>query len=234
MKQLITGIFSLLIISIFNLHLLQVDGDTDMIQLVPPYGEIVGEPTEEIWVIAPHTSECMGVAPMTCMQVKMDAEESWQNQFNHISNFAYEAGFTYEIRVLIAELTDVPADASTQFVQLVEIMRKDPLTLTNHVWELETLYDEPVTGDQPITIELDKEGNLAGSGGCNQYSSSYTIEDNSLSLDVIAVTRMACPNMEQESTYLTALEEVARYEIESGRLTLYNAENEAILVFHSA
>ena len=64
---------------------------------------------------------------------------------------------------------------------------------------------------------------LSGSGGCNNYFTSYTSDDNGgLTIDgPIGSTMMACENMEAESAYFAALETVNGWTLnEEGRLEL--------------
>ena len=51
------------------------------------------------------------------------------------------------------------------------------------------------------------DGTVSGSAGCNQYSAGYSTQDSQISITAPTSTMMACETgMEQEYTYLTALE----------------------------
>lgn len=207
--------------------------DDDMIEIVPPYGEIVGEPTEETWLVAHFTRDCVGVGPMTCMQVKQSAEDSWQNFYGNIANFAYVEGFAYELRVINAELTDVPADASTRFIQLVEIMSKHPVNpVLGREWLLETMNGEALSAETEITLTFAEDDNLNGSGGCNSYFATFTVDDTQVSIGAIGSTRMMCAaGMETETTYFATLEQATTYYIDGSQLTLMNDAGDTLLVF---
>jgi heat shock protein HslJ len=59
----------------------------------------------------------------------------------------------------------------------------------------------------PITIQLATDGKMEGSTGCNQYSTSYTIKQELITIGFPATTRQMCPPelMEQEQQFLNAL-----------------------------
>lgn len=203
-----------------------------MIEIVPPYGEIVSEPTEEIWFVAPFTRECVALGPMTCMLVKQNPEDEWQNFFDRIENFAYSEGFSYELRVMVVQLNNVPPDASARFVQLVEIISKTAAhPLIGRTWQLETMNGEAIPTDAGITIRFADDGSVGGSGGCNNYGGAYTLDDTQLSVEELFSTLMACENMEQESTFLDLLHLATSYQINGSQLLLMNAEGELILGF---
>jgi len=107
-------------------------------------------------------------------------------------------------------------------------------TLAGTEWVLTSLDgDTPIEGTQ-ITLSFG-EGSLAGSGGCNTYGGSYTASDGSLALSDLYWTEMACLEpegvLDQELAYLNALNTVARYRVDAGRLTLYDEAWTQVLVF---
>jgi len=58
-----------------------------------------------------------------------------------------------------------------------------------------------------ITMELSRDGKMSGHTGCNQYTTSYTIKKDQLTIGFPATTRKLCPPelMEQEQQFLNAL-----------------------------
>jgi heat shock protein HslJ len=78
-----------------------------------------------------------------------------------------------------------------------------------------------------ISLGFGADGEVAGSGGCNRYFGPYQSQDASLQVGPLASTRMACEApegiMEQETQYLTALQEAATYTIEGSTLTIRDA-----------
>ena len=74
-----------------------------------------------------------------------------------------------------------------------------------------------------VTAIFGLDGTVSGSGGCNNYNSTYTLEGNNLTVaSPIASTMMACEKgMEQEQAYLAALQTSQSYLItEDGRLNI--------------
>jgi heat shock protein HslJ len=81
-----------------------------------------------------------------------------------------------------------------------------------------------MTGTQP-TATFGADGQLSGSGGCNNFSGPYQSSANTLSIGPLASTMMACeqPVMDQETAYLAALERSTTYRFDNGRLVLADA-----------
>ena len=101
-------------------------------------------------------------------------------------------------------------------------------------WALTSLAGEtPMSGTQ-ITLGFG-DGSLDGSGGSNTYGGSYTATGDSLRLSDLYWTEMACMEpegvMEQELAYLTTLNTVASYQVDAGRLELYDEAGTQLLVF---
>lgn len=93
--------------------------------------------------------------------------------------------------------------------------------LENTKWLLEAIGNEKVENtskENPIYIELTEveEGNrVAGMAGCNRYFGEYVVSgDEGLTFDKVGSTRMFCDNMEVETKYLNALDEVDSYEVD--------------------
>lgn len=90
-------------------------------------------------------------------------------------------------------------------------------------WELSTIDGMPVTGNQAIYIELTADNKVSGFAGCNQLTGTYTIENETqIKFDKLALTRMACPEMEMEleSQVLELLNTCDNFTIEDGKLML--------------
>jgi heat shock protein HslJ len=79
-------------------------------------------------------------------------------------------------------------------------------------------------GTESVTAVFGTDGQVSGSGGCNQYSGSFSTGDgNSLAFGPIAATARACADPaidEIEANYFAALPKVTSYEVEADRLTL--------------
>lgn len=84
-----------------------------------------------------------------------------------------------------------------------------------------------------ISIVFNDDNTLYGSSGCNNYSSTYSIEDDNISINEIITTRMYCSDpdgtMDQELGFQTALNSATSYHIEENTLLLFDIEGTAIL-----
>jgi heat shock protein HslJ len=109
----------------------------------------------------------------------------------------------------------------------------EPKPLAGPTWEL-TWYDKggrglttPLAGTEILAV-FGEGGQLAGSAGCNDYTTSYELNGSKITIGPAASTMMECPEpegiMEQEIAYLTALATANTYEVEGDELRLLNAE----------
>ncbi|MGY3942800.1 DUF4377 domain-containing protein [Aeromonas tecta] len=81
-------------------------------------------PATETLYIKSQLADCIGVAPMKCMQVRGQPGESWSFFYQQIEGFNFEPGYNYELEVSKEQLTDVPADASSVRYQLIKVVSK--------------------------------------------------------------------------------------------------------------
>lgn len=83
-----------------------------------------------------------------------------------------------------------------------------------------------VVAGTTVSAVFGPDGRVAGSGGCNRYSGTYTADGSSLAVGPVAATKMACPApgvMEQEGQYYGALTRVTTYTFDGDRLQLRDA-----------
>lgn len=103
-------------------------------------------------------------------------------------------------------------------------------------WLLTELSGQPALADVSVTASFAADGSLSGSGGCNSYSTTYSVDGSSLTVSPqIAATMMACPDpvMNQETAYFQALTSVATFAIDGETLTLSGADGAALAVFRA-
>lgn len=112
-------------------------------------------------------------------------------------------------------------------------------SLTNTYWKLLTVDDNPVVvadnvREAHIVLHIEN-ARLAGATGCNTLSGGYQHSGERLSFHPIATTKMACPpaQMQSEQAMLNALQHTKRWEIDSSRLALTNANGESLAVFEA-
>ena len=113
--------------------------------------------------------------------------------------------------------------------------------LADKLWVLiaygDSLNPRVIEPGTVITAEFTEDGFLNGSGGCNNYSTSFETEEDTLTIGQVASTRMACPEapMNTELAYLSALQAAQTYAInEAGRLSITYASDqpyEEVMVF---
>jgi heat shock protein HslJ len=74
-----------------------------------------------------------------------------------------------------------------------------------------------------VTMVFSEDGKVAGSAGCNAYTARYDAKGSRLRFSAPGATRKACPAdgvMEQEDSFLKALEAVTTMRIDGDRLEL--------------
>ena len=109
------------------------------------------------------------------------------------------------------------------------------LTLEGVTWLLIGYVDANGAEATPAvdsTIQF-QDGQVSGSGGCNNYSGSYTLDGDQLTIGPVASTMMACigPAMDQEQAFHANLGNVASFEIVDNQLHLLDAGGATLLTF---
>ncbi|MGC3938402.1 META domain-containing protein [Roseobacter sp. EG26] len=97
-------------------------------------------------------------------------------------------------------------------------------------WQLVELNGQTV--DQIATLTFPEEGRIAGEGPCNSYSAAMTVPYPWFEAGPIASTRRACPDLDFEADYFTALSEMTLSEVLGDTLILSTPEG-AQMVFKS-
>lgn len=78
-------------------------------------------------MVAPQDIACMGVAPMRCLQVKMDDAKSWSAHYENIEGFTFIPGFEYTLLVRITWIDKPPADGSSARFTLLRELSRTPI-----------------------------------------------------------------------------------------------------------
>lgn len=99
------------------------------------------------------------------------------------------------------------------------------LTLTKTKWVLKALNGvrifTPESGKDVYLIMEATTDKANGSGGCNNFSTSYILSGKNLKFGLVASTDMFCQNsMETEKDFLTALGNTRSYKIKGNELYL--------------
>lgn len=97
-----------------------------------------------------------------------------------------------------------------------------------------------VEGDAVVSSNLDENitaifegGQIAGSAGCNRYFAGYAVDGNAITFSPAGSTRMMCAEdvMAREQQFLSALEQVASFEITRESLSFYDANGSLVMSF---
>jgi heat shock protein HslJ len=84
-----------------------------------------------------------------------------------------------------------------------------------------------------VTATFGLDGTLNGNAGCNQYSSQYSVNGNSISITVPGVSTTTCSEsvMQQEHTYLSRLPLASTWKITDGSLMLSDASGNSLISY---
>ena len=98
-------------------------------------------------------------------------------------------------------------------------------SLTNTRWVLRVLNDKKIftpEGGKEAFITLTKDGNKAnGSGGCNNFFTSYTLDGKNIKFGPVASTEMFCQSqMDTETAFFKAIGNTKTYRISGNFLYL--------------
>ena len=74
-----------------------------------------------------------------------------------------------------------------------------------------------VLADVRPTVAFSGDGTVTGSGGCNDFNGTYTVDGSKLTFGPLASTKKACAEAVNtlETAYMTALQATTAYEVTS-------------------
>lgn len=114
------------------------------------------------------------------------------------------------------------------------------LTFTQTYWKLIDLHEhllspEKMSRDAHIVFSDIKEGKgtFKGASGCNDMLGKYEGNDNNITIDTkhIAMTRMACPDMEIETQFIAVLGKASAWKMNANYLSLLDDKGMPIALF---
>jgi heat shock protein HslJ len=88
-----------------------------------------------------------------------------------------------------------------------------------------------------LTANFGADGTVSGSGGCNNYTGSYTTDGSAIAIGPLASTLRACADMgvdEQELQFLAAMESAAVFNISGDTLELRTADDALAVMMRMA
>ncbi|MFV0237024.1 MAG: DUF4377 domain-containing protein [Flavobacteriales bacterium] len=199
--------------------------------------------TEIFWVNSAKV-DCVGVGPMSCMQIQKSDYMTfggWKNFYSQIEGFKYQPGYLYKLKVSVEDLDPktLPADVSSKRYKLVEVLRKeaDPKAQAHDIWLLTEIEGKAISiseeKERPRLEINSVERKIMGKGVCNRVVGELkNLTAEKIEFGGIGVTRKMCiKNMQLEDQYTKVLGKTARYSIEKGQLILKNDAGKEILRF---
>jgi hypothetical protein len=78
--------------------------------------------------VAPVQVDCMGVAPMKCMQYREKGAADWLNYYGAIEGFEFQEGYHYTLKISEYKVDNPPADASSLRWVLDQVVERHPVT----------------------------------------------------------------------------------------------------------
>ena len=110
--------------------------------------------------------------------------------------------------------------------------------LQNTYWKLTRLDDQPVLlGDQqrePHMVLHSGDGRVAGFGGCNQLTGSYSVEGSTIAFSDIASTMMACADgADTEREFSAALANARSWRMIGEHLDLFDGTGDLVARFEA-
>jgi heat shock protein HslJ len=109
-------------------------------------------------------------------------------------------------------------------------------TLAGTSWVL--VSGVPVPEDLPVTMPTAAftTDTVSGTGGCNRFTGSYSVDGGSIELGALATTEIACPAPAEaiERSYYAALQDVSGWGVDEDDLVLTDADDAELLRFEPA
>ncbi|MBN7810692.1 DUF4377 domain-containing protein [Algoriphagus sp. H41] len=198
------------------------------------------ENTTEIWWVNSAKIDCVGVGPMSCMQIQKGEslkDGEWTLFYDQISGFDYEPGYIYQLEVQVTQKEEpIPADASALSYRLVKELSKtsDPRLALTNIWKLlhvGAIKDPKSAKGEALTFEINgAQSSYFVETGCNSIRGAIAFEGaKGIRFGQGASTMMACPNMEAENEVKKVLELVRTFEIENNVLYLRDEKGDALM-----
>ncbi len=117
----------------------------------------------------------------------------------------------------------VETELGSRDVPTVVAPEREP-TLLDHPWQWQSLTGsaESLTVDDPslYTLEFFDDGTAVFRADCHTATTTYTSSETAISINMAAITFVACPGDSLDDTYLTNLANVTTYTFEAGSLLL--------------
>jgi heat shock protein HslJ/uncharacterized protein YraI len=133
---------------------------------------------------------------------------------------------TYEMRIQMQ-------DGSIQTRQLtITVNQTNPLA--NTFWRVVELIGNPPAAGSSMTTSFAADNTLSAFGGCNDYSATYTITGNVISISPLTGSKVSCSDAidAQEAAFTSALQSANTFEIISGQLIIRDPAGREVLRYN--
>ncbi len=167
---------------------------------------------------------------------------SWNKQGNTII-LAQDGNNDSPVRYFVGESTLTRLDNKGNKIAgehaVDYVLSKANYAILEKYWKLTELNGIQVMVDstfrkEPHIILKDHDNRINGNGGCNNISGSFEIRGiNRISFSNMITTKMACANIELESSFLKALEAADHFNVVGDILMLNNARMAPLARFRS-
>ncbi len=156
----------------------------------------------------------MASTMMMCEQALMDQEIAYLKVLGEAKTFAVKGD----------QLTLSGEDGAT-----LAVYKAQSQDLAGTSWEASVYNNgnQAVVGvleGTTLTVEFDKDDKLSGNAGCNNFTGTYQLDGDQITIGPLANTMMMCEDpqgvMDQEAQFLAALQSAGTYLIEGDVLEL--------------
>ena len=185
----------------------------------PPTAVIEGPASAEVGIpVAFNGSASYGDNPITDYDWNFGDGGTAKGSF---WNYTYNTVGNYSVILVVTDNTGLSGNTMSQIsvsggVEPTAVPTVAPPPLEGVIWN----YDDALPATQ-VTAFF-QSGTLSGTGGCNDYSTGYTVNGSSMTINPIIIGGVACgdPIDQQESSYFAALGDITSYQIQGNKLTL--------------
>ncbi len=105
--------------------------------------------------------------------------------------------------------------------------------LSASAWHPSHIGKMKLEEDNGLYVQFETDGTLRGYAGCNRFFGSYELAGNSIRIDSLGITRMACPSqiMSFEISFIEALQSATTVARANMRIALRNDQGKATARF---
>ena len=160
----------------------------------------------------------VSMTAMACPAPQMALETAYTTALQKVATYAI-SGETLELRT---------AEGKVGLKYKVAVTP----ALTTTRWVATTINNgkggaQSVVAGSTVTAVFAEDGTVAGSGGCNNYNGTYTVDGANLTFGPLASTKMMCEDegiSNQEAAYFAALDKVTTFAFAGQGLQLRDAD----------